>query len=77
MKWSRLTGRFERWRRVTFPPMATRLLAVVLLLVFVIVPLEAQQLDSGTVNVTVREAMGMVDGLFGPIPAGPKATNGR
>ncbi len=44
--------------------MATRLSAVVLLLVFVIVPLEAQQPDSGTVDVTVREAMGMVDGFL-------------
>jgi outer membrane receptor for ferrienterochelin and colicins len=31
---------------------------------FVILPLEAQQRDSGTVNVTVREAMGMVDGIL-------------
>jgi outer membrane receptor for ferrienterochelin and colicins len=44
--------------------MATRLSAGVLLLVFAIAPLEAQQPDSGTVNVTVREAMGMVDGFL-------------
>ncbi len=45
--------------------MLTRLSVVVLFLVlFVLVPLEAQQSDSGTVNVTVREAMGMVDGIL-------------
>lgn len=27
-------------------------------------PLDAQQPDSGTVNVTVREAMGIVDGIL-------------
>jgi hypothetical protein len=47
-----------------YPPYGHSPSAVVLLLVFVIVPLEAQQLDSGTVNVTVREAMGMVDGFL-------------
>lgn len=45
--------------------MLTRLSLVVLLLVLsVIVPLEAQQPDSGTVNVTVREAMGTLDGFL-------------
>src|SRR5687768_15124165 len=34
-----------------------------LALLYGIVPLEAQQPDSGTVNVTVREAMGMVEGF--------------
>jgi iron complex outermembrane receptor protein len=44
--------------------MATRLSAVVLLLVLVIGPLEGQRPDSGTVDVTVRESMGMVDGFL-------------
>jgi outer membrane receptor for ferrienterochelin and colicins len=43
--------------------MATRF-SVVLLLVFVAAPIGAQLPDSGTVNVTVREAMGMVDGIL-------------
>ena len=44
--------------------MTTRFPLVVLLLVIVVVPLKAQRPDSGTVNVTVREAMGMVDGIL-------------
>src|SRR5688572_248072 len=43
--------------------MLTRVSVVLLLLPFVITPLEAQQRDSGAVEVTVREAMGMVDGF--------------
>src|SRR5687767_9981382 len=44
--------------------MLIRLSVVALLpLLFVIAPLGAQQPDSGTVNVTVREAMGMVEGI--------------
>lgn len=34
------------------------------LMLFVVVPLRAQQPDSGTVNITVREAMGMVEGFL-------------
>src|SRR5688500_249991 len=37
---------------------------VALLLGFAVVPLEAQRPDSGTVEVTVREAMGMVEGIL-------------
>src|SRR5687768_3704309 len=44
--------------------MLTRVSVVLLLLLFVITPLEAQQPDSGTVEVTVREAMGMLDGFL-------------
>src|SRR5687767_1199703 len=44
--------------------MSTRFLLVVLLLAFCVVPLDAQQPDSGTVDITVREAMGMVDGIL-------------
>jgi outer membrane receptor for ferrienterochelin and colicins len=44
--------------------MATRVFVVVLLLAFFGVPLKAQGPDSGIVNVTVREAMGMVDGIL-------------
>jgi outer membrane receptor for ferrienterochelin and colicins len=44
--------------------MPARLSVLVLLLVSVGAPLAAQQPDSGTVNVTVREAMGMVDGFL-------------
>src|SRR5688572_2473506 len=44
--------------------MLTRVSVVLLLLPFVITPLEAQQRDSGAVQVTVREAMGMVDGFL-------------
>ena len=44
--------------------MPTRLSVIVLLLTFVVVPLEAQRPDSGTVNVTVQESMGMVEGFL-------------
>jgi outer membrane cobalamin receptor len=44
--------------------MPIRLLFIVLLLAFVILPLEAQRPDSGTVNVTVRESMGMANGFL-------------
>jgi outer membrane receptor for ferrienterochelin and colicins len=44
--------------------MFTRCSGIVLLLVFVSVPLGAQQPDSGTVDITMREAMGMVDGIL-------------
>ena len=44
--------------------MTTRFSVVVLLLPFFALPLEAQRPDSGTVDVTVREAMGMVDGIL-------------
>jgi iron complex outermembrane receptor protein len=45
--------------------MLTRLSAIVpLLVLFVTAPLEGQKPDSGTVNVTVREAMGMVEGFL-------------
>ncbi|HWL39919.1 MAG TPA: TonB-dependent receptor [Gemmatimonadaceae bacterium] len=44
--------------------MATRVFVVVLLLVVFVVPLKAQGPDSGIVNVIVREAMGMVDGIL-------------
>jgi iron complex outermembrane receptor protein len=45
--------------------MLTRLRVTVLLLVScVTVPLQAQRPDSGTVNITVREAMGMADGFL-------------
>ena len=44
--------------------MLNRLSVVVLLVLFVTLPLNAQQPDSGTVNVTVREAMGMVGGIL-------------
>src|SRR5687768_591405 len=43
--------------------MLIRCSVVAMLTMFGIVPLEAQQPDSGTVNVTVREAMGMVEGI--------------
>ncbi len=44
--------------------MPTRLSVTVLLLeLFIIAPLAAQRPDSGTVSVTVREAMGMVEGI--------------
>src|SRR5687768_2382675 len=44
--------------------MSNSLCSVVLLLTFAIAPLGAQQPDSGTVNVTVRESMGMVEGFL-------------
>lgn len=44
--------------------MVTRFSLAVLLLVLIVVPLGAQRPDSGTVNVTVRESMGMVDGIL-------------
>ncbi len=44
--------------------MLTRHSIVALLLLVIGLPLEAQQPDSGTVNVTVREAMGMVEGFL-------------
>src|SRR5688572_15156097 len=44
--------------------MANRFSPLALLLSLVVVPLEAQQSDSGTVSVTVRESMGMVDGIL-------------
>jgi outer membrane receptor for ferrienterochelin and colicins len=37
---------------------------ILVLLAFVIMPLEAQRPDSGTVSVTVQEAMGMVEGIL-------------
>jgi outer membrane receptor for ferrienterochelin and colicins len=47
---------------VQFKPI--RVSFIVLLLAFGSVPLGAQQPDSGTVHVTVRESMGMVDGIL-------------
>jgi outer membrane receptor for ferrienterochelin and colicins len=44
--------------------MGTCFFVAVLMLAFFVVPLEGQRPDSGTVNVTVREAMGMVDGIL-------------
>ena len=44
--------------------MLTRLSVVSMLMFCIAAPLAAQQPDSGTVNVTVREAMGMVDGIL-------------
>ena len=44
--------------------MLTRLFVILVLLPLLDIPLEAQQPDSGTVNVTVREAMGLVDGIL-------------
>ena len=44
--------------------MPIRLPATLALLLFAIAPLGAQQADSGTVIVTVREAMGMVEGFL-------------
>src|SRR5687767_1929635 len=44
-------------------PMLVRLAAVALVISCVPVALGAQQLDSGTVSITVRESMGMVDGF--------------
>ena len=43
--------------------MRTRLCAIVLSLIAV-APVEAQQLDSGTVNILVQESMGMLDGFL-------------
>ncbi len=48
-----------------FIVMSTRQYVIALILaLFVVLPLEAQQLDSGTVIVTVRETMGMVEGIL-------------
>jgi hypothetical protein len=44
--------------------MLNRLAIVVLSVSGVVLPLRAQQPDSGTVSVEVREAMGMVDGIL-------------
>ena len=41
-----------------------RSLIALLLVTLAIVPLEAQQTDSGTVNITVQEPMGMVEGFL-------------
>ena len=50
---------------LTFILMLIRRFASALLLILVgTVQLEAQQPDSGTVNVTIREAMGMVEGFL-------------
>lgn len=52
-------------RSLTFIPMLTRRSVTLLLPVLLaVVPLRAQQPDSGAVSVTVREAMGMVDGFL-------------
>jgi outer membrane receptor for ferrienterochelin and colicins len=45
-----------------FKPVRLSLFA--LLVAFVVAPLNAQQPDSGTVDVTVRESMGMIDGFL-------------
>ena len=44
--------------------MSSRLCVVGLLLLFAVTPLDAQQPDSGTVDVSVHESMGMVDGFL-------------
>ena len=44
--------------------MSARAGVIALLLALVSVPLEAQQRDSGTVNIAVREAMGMAEGFL-------------
>jgi outer membrane receptor for ferrienterochelin and colicins len=44
--------------------MLTRLTVPLIFSLLIVVPIEAQQPDSGTVNVTVREAMGMVSGFL-------------
>ena len=44
--------------------MPTRLTLIPLLASLLVAPLEAQQPDSGTVEITVRESMGMLDGFL-------------
>jgi hypothetical protein len=62
--WSNVADR-SSVLRLSFHRMVIPALIVTLLLVVVIQPLLAQRTDCGTVNVTVREGMGMVQGSGG------------